>query len=173
MKWYEILGILFGIINFWMQASYTFPNKGRKLGKVLAMPLILKITLISVFAITETFSEKIFGLPILGIVFSGVICLSAGVIGYHLSIKHLERFRGGRTSKRLFYLMITIIFLSLFFSPHREIYKSLTIWFLIGGTIFLLKGLVDKKIKIKDIWIAVRRLGVFIFDAFKNNIRRL
>lgn len=173
MKWYEILAILFGIINFWMQASYTFPNKGKKLGKVLAMPLILKITLVSVFAITETFSEKIFGLPILGIVFSGVICLSAGVIGYHLSIKHLEKFKGGVTSKRLFYLMIMIIFLSLFLSPHREIYKNLTIGFLVGGTIFLLIGLADKKIKPKDIWLAVKKLGVLIFDAFKDNIKRL
>jgi hypothetical protein len=173
MRWYEILGIVFGIINFWMQASYTFPNKGKKLGKVLAMPLILKITLVSVFAITETFSEKIFGLPVLGIIFSVIICLSAGVIGYHLSIKHLEKFKGGVTSKRFFYLMITIIFVSLFFSPHREIYTNLTISFLVGGTIFLLIGLADKKIKARDIWFAIKKLGILIIDAFKNNMRRL
>ena len=170
-KWLIALGVAFGVINFWMQASYTFPNREKKLGKVLAMPLFLKLNLLSVFGVTKSFEGEFGEATFTGLFFSAIFCITTGVAGYYNSIKYLEGYRGGEVSKFLFYTMIIIIFLAGIIPAHQEIYKSLTIGFLVGGTIFLLIGFFSNKFGFRDLWRAIKKLGVIIIRAFKKTMR--
>lgn len=170
-KWLIALGVAFGVINFWMQASYTFRNRGKKLGKVLAMPLFLKLNLLSVFGVMKSFEGESGEATFTGLFFSAIFCITTGVAGYYNSIKYLEGYRGGKLSKVLFYVMIIIIFLAGTIPVHQEIYKSLTIGFLVGGTVFLLTGFLSNKFDLRDIWRAIKKLGVIIMRAFKKNTR--
>lgn len=154
-----------------MQASYTFPNRGKALGKVLAMPLILKLNLLSVFGVVRAFEGESGEATFTGLFFSAIFCITTGVAGYYNSIKYLEGYRGGKLSKVLFYIMIIIIFLAGTIPAHQEIYSALTIGFLVGGTLFLLIGFSYNKFGLRDIWRAIKKLGVIIMRAFKKNIR--